>query len=190
MSLVVLISGKQGAGKTTTSDLVTSRLKESGVDVVRFRFSQPIYEMHNAMYEIGKAYGITLEGAKDGRLLQLIGTEWGRVTKGKDVWVKVAQKYVEDKTVPGIKQVFLFDDLRFENEFFAFPDGMRIRLEAPEAVRKLRAACWREETTHPSEVELDGYVAIGKFDVVFDTEREPLDRVAAAVFHMTMEKLG
>jgi hypothetical protein len=71
------------------------------------------------------------------------------------------------KEAPGI--VFIVADCRFQNEFDAFPEALRVRLTASEDVRRTRTNSWRENTSHPSEIDLDGYEAEGKFDLVFDT---------------------
>jgi hypothetical protein len=64
----------------------------------------------------------------------------------------------------------IIDDCRFPNEFEAFPEALRVRLNADEKVRKLRTEAWRENTLHPSEVSLDIYDIEGKFDLYLQTD--------------------
>lgn len=182
--LVVLFSGKQGSGKTTTATLVARNLGKRDIQVHHYRFAQPIYEMHDAIYAVGQKYGIELQGTKDGELLQFLGTEWGRQKKGKDVWVNAALARINRHSVA---DVFVIDDLRFENEFDAFPNGLRIRLDAPESERKVRASYWRENTQHPSEIGLDAYAEQGKFDAYFDTINQGAVTIAAAVYDLVWD---
>lgn len=111
---------------------------------------------------------------KDGPLLQFLGTEWGRKTYGDAVWVNALRGRVEIEKLKrnndAARLITIISDCRFENEFDAFPEALRIRLVCSEAERKLRAEMWRENTQHPSETGLDLYAAHGKFDLMFNTE--------------------
>ena len=76
------------------------------------------------------------------RLMQLLGTEWGRELLGRDVWVDQWRRSVSDKLL------VVADDMRFPNEF--------------EAVRALGGETWcvirgnaRREGAHASEGALD-----------------------------------
>jgi hypothetical protein len=75
--------------------------------------------------------------------------------------------------------VFIVDDLRFKSEANnlegCLPLGAKvykIRLNADESVRKMRASKWRDNTAHQSEVDLDDY---DKWDLVIDTNSMCLD---------------
>jgi len=181
--MVVLISGKQGSGKTATADALRDSLVGMGILVHRVRFAQVIYEMHDKCREVLKRYGITKYDytKKDGNLLQQLGTEWGRETIYDDVWVDCGKnsvmKFLLSMINVGQKGVAIVDDARFENEFDCWSDipHLTVRLEAPEEVRKARAEMWRENATHPSEVGLDGYAAAGKFDITVDTHKYDLE---------------
>lgn len=82
-----------------------------------------------------------------------------------------------------VKSLIIVDDCRFENEFDALPEALRIRLEAREEVRRLRADSWREDVFHPSETGLDKYCEEGKFDLVFNTEDEKsIDNILETIF--------
>lgn len=178
----VLLSGKQGSGKTTTADLVHEYLKKEGIMVARYKFAQPLYDMHDKVLEVMKGYNIEVP-VKDGRLLQLLGTEWGRETYGKQVWVNCALGRFEnlafDKMWQNSDVVFLIDDLRFKNELEAFDFGYRVRLECDREVRKQRCPAWRETDTHSSETDLDD--SLGRFNEVLDTGLHPVDAVASLI---------
>ncbi len=109
-------------------------------------------------------------------MLQLLGTEWGRKTRGEDIWVNAAladvDKFTMKVNTAGKKPVFVFDDCRFHNEIFAWGgEAFRVRLYAPEECRKERAEKWREATDHPSEIGLDE-VTDTYFNVVVNTTQD------------------
>jgi hypothetical protein len=108
--------------------------------------------------------------SKDGPLLQYLGTEFGRDKFGKQVWVNILKNEIFSLPAWGIENsMVLVGDCRFENEFDAFPEALRIRLECPEEIRKLRTDSWRENTQHPSEIGLDRYSEMGIFDMYCNT---------------------
>lgn len=182
---IVLISGKQGSGKTTLHEQLSKDIdyRPGGLWMPHgLIFAGPLYEMHDYCRSVLVDAGIDpIHKVKDGNLLQLLGTEWGRNTIDKNVWVKIVQnriqKYGEElrKDNPSTpkKFIFIISDTRFENEFDLFPDALRVRLECPEDIRKERVnktSMWRDNTHHPSETSLDRYSAEGRFDMYFHTD--------------------
>lgn len=170
--MIVLISGKQGAGKTTLAKGIYNRCAVMGLSPHFVKFAEPLYKMHDAVLSVLKDNGFTRDIVKDGPLLQLLGTDWGRKTLGDNIWCDLAvnkvkyiyKLYASDgvlKFYPG--PVIIIDDARFENEFDAFPDAYTVRLEADKEVRKARCSMWRENDSHPSETGLDNYAKDMKF---------------------------
>lgn len=172
MTKIILLSGKQGSGKTTISKALIEQAKQLGFDYAgSMKFADTLYTLHE--YILNKMETLTgkARAIKDGPLLQLLGTDWGRKTFGDNVWVDILKNKISefDKTPSSAKRLIIIDDCRFENEFDAFPEALRVRLTCPEDVRKMRCASWRENTNHPSETGLDEYAQKSKFDLEFVT---------------------
>ena len=183
---VVVISGKQGSGKTTLLREIQRILSErKGFRVAPLNFADPIYKMHDFCRGLVRNAGVPIphDDTKDGTLLQMLGTEWGRNTVDRDVWVKVAQGTIraeierQSLVYPPEHLVFLVGDCRFENELWAFPDALRIRLQAPRLVRMARCSMWRNNENHLSEVGLDD-TPPEHFDLIFETDLQTVDHCA------------
>ncbi len=168
---VVLISGRQGSGKSTLAANIRIVIRNQLLDwsVEEHIFAGAIYEMHDACRDILAKYAIQPKGVKDGKLLQFLGTEWGRETYDSEIWVKILQTKVMMARQSALAErlTVLVPDTRFKNELRAFPNAMKVRLECPEHLRKERCSAWRENTNHPSEIDLDD--CIGEFDFICDT---------------------
>lgn len=168
---VVLISGKMGSGKSTLAQGLVSALSARGFEVKVFKFANPLYELHDACLEVLRDYGIQ-RPVKDGELLQILGTEYGRNCIDKDVWVKCTRhaigSWVAMNGDAAERGIAIINDARFRNEFDGFDEAFSIRLEASKEVRKQRVSYWRENDQHASEVDLDGYAAEGRFSLLLD----------------------
>ncbi|HXH10803.1 MAG TPA: DUF4406 domain-containing protein [Alphaproteobacteria bacterium] len=157
--LLVLISGKQGAGKTTLANHVWRALDDVGTACLRVKYAEVLYELHDLIWGRMANYLGIQPPKKDARLLQLLGTEWGRCAIHENVWVDVTRKKLEAffvETAPH-PAVAIIDDVRFMNELhIGYPHKLCIRLNAPRDVRRARCDAWRDDENHPSEVGLDG----------------------------------
>ena len=176
--MIVMISGKQGAGKTSLSNMLLHRVKNDFFNVKVLKFASIIDEMHDSIREIQNKYMIPIrEGCetKDGLLLQWLGTEWGRENHGENVWVEAMRRKVAYAGGDHDDTLVIIDDCRFENEFDAFPEALRVRLSCPPIVRRERAENWRDKESHPSEVGLDDFAAADKFDLYLNTEKQRID---------------
>lgn len=166
--MVYVISGKQGSGKTTLAEML---LKHLGPEARVYKFADILYELHNMIRNYMRALGIE-RPEKDGPLLQLLGTEWGRNTIDENIWPKILYSRVEKDAA----KIILIDDCRFPNEFDMTRETygkncLMVRLECPEEIRKARCPAWRPNTEHPSETGLDEYARLGKFDIYYETDK-------------------
>ncbi len=172
--IIICISGKQGSGKTTLAEELVK--KYSGLHM---KFAKVLYDIHDAAREVLGRYGYEMK-KKDGKFLQVVGTEWGRNTLGQDIWRDLTRNAIMQAVVDITKwdkAFIVVDDARFDNELDMFhqlakenPEWnvVTIRLEASEAVRKARCSEWRQDTNHPSEIGLDH--RLDDFDIIVSTE--------------------
>lgn len=170
MSQVILISGKQGAGKTSLANYLVSILPKS----TRLSFADPIRSLVKGILDAARDIGLDLPEKIEARtLMQFLGTEWGRREIDDLIWVNHAKKQTKNPD----HEFFIFDDCRFRNEFDAFPNALRIRLECPADLREKRAKYWGNPD-HASEIDLDSY--LDRFDMIFDTS-DSKDKVKESV---------
>lgn len=183
---VILISGKMGSGKTTlATHLVKAINLHQKFYCVAMKFADPLYQMHDYCLAVLNQSGVDTK-KKDGKLLQLLGTDWARSTIDENIWVKVAQNRVRKikPTAYDHTNVVIFDDCRFKNELLAFPDAIKIRLECNKEMRRQRCDSWRDNEMHPSEIDLDDWVTSpGRFDFIFNTGVQPVEMYARMILH-------
>jgi hypothetical protein len=182
MTKVVLISAKQGGGKTTLAKFLGNTLLEK---VHQLTFASPLYEMHDQCLGVLKECGIERDIVKDGPLLQLLGTEWGRKTIDENIWVNILGNRIRTISnidyIHQIESVIVVSDCRFRNEFTALPQALRVRLECNREVRKARCSAWRDKELHDSEVDLDPLVILGEFDLIFNTAVHTPEHCASVI---------
>lgn len=174
----ILISGKQGSGKSSLAKNLVSEFKAVGITPIQCRFAGPLYEMQEAIRGVAEKYGIPMD-EKEGVLLQLLGTQWGRRVKGENVWINALKYFTNGADF--VSHVFIVDDCRFKNELAAFDGAFKVRLVCEEEIRKSRTHAWRENTTHQSEIDLDD-IEDCEFNLVLNTRMNSKDVVLRDVF--------
>lgn len=183
---IILISGKQGSGKTTTANALIKEINKRKDSISHnMTFAEPLYKMHNFCWGYLKEHGIEMPFVKDGYLLQMLGTEWGRIRVDPNIWVKLLDariKKMEENERHYSKRYYIISDCRFRNEFDYFKENvLKIRLACNAAVRKQRAEMWRDTEGHPSETDLDGYSQSGLFDLSFNTEFATVENIVNVI---------
>lgn len=199
------LSGRQGSGKTTTSNLLKDWAEKNGVKFYGVKFADTLYAMHDAVRTVALERGIDMP-KKDGKLLQLLGTEWGRANYGENIWVNSAKATIEGilneeklteeafkkhtfdtAPVSEPKIMIVIDDCRFPNELEAFKkDFLTVRLTADRDARKGRADSWRDAENHQSETALDGMEE--QFDLLLDTVALGKEKVVSVIMDMAVLK--
>lgn len=170
-----MFSGKQGAGKTSLAKALQEYLVAAGRPAVIKKFAEPLYWMHDKCLNVLKGCNINHPVTKDGRLLQLLGTEWGRNSIDPEIWVKCMLNRIEGVHKHYTKMgeqvpIVIIDDCRFRNEYQALADlGLTVRLTCARHLRKERAEGWRDDENHQSETDLDLFESEGRFDMLLDT---------------------
>jgi hypothetical protein len=116
--IIIGITGRARAGKDTGADYLVNNY-----GFVKISFAAPIKRALKAMTGIDDdfIYGDRKEehldvlcGNSPRRLLQTLGTEWGRDVVGKDFWIKLAMAEAKRQMAAGNNVVI--SDVRFNNE--------------------------------------------------------------------------
>ena len=113
---IIAFTGPKGVGKTSLAVLLKSFLDSCEI----ISFAKPIKDMIEAM-------GIDKDSIADPdkkdlkldwldcsprKIMQTLGTDWGRNMIDQNIWIKIARKKIEDSKA----EVVLIDDCRFDNE--------------------------------------------------------------------------
>lgn len=183
---ILLISGKQGSGKTTLAKSICKEWeKYKGHRAIEVNFAGPLREMHDFIIGYLESRGIKRDIKKDGPLMQVLGTEWGRNTVDPDLWVKLCkaniQRMQDDLGHVFTGLLFVVADCRFRNEFDWFPEALRIRLNCNHSTRRERCEAWRPNDEHVSETDLDAYEDEGRFEFSFDSGKMQVEEITSLV---------
>ena len=151
---VIAFTGGYGSGKTTAAAWLLANVE----NVVRLSFASPIKNMTAALLtdaaaEVRKPVHERwatdpalknapiphLGGVTARRIMQTLGTEWGRQIIGEDLWVDIMANKIErlhaDKLRANQSLKMVVDDLRFENEarMIRRYGGQIVRIVRPDA---------------------------------------------------------
>lgn len=124
MTILIGITGKFGSGKSEVCNIIKNICGPNNVGVIKF--ADPIYELSKMIYE-----HLGIHNKKDRKLLQFIGTDWGR-KRDIDIWVDIFAKNLSE--MRRFYNVLLCDDLRFLNEYnFLKKEGFNlVKIDRPD----------------------------------------------------------
>lgn len=103
--MIIALSGSMGSGKSTVIDILKGMAYFKNI-----KFAGPLYKMQEAIYKIA---GLPQPVPKDRKLLQWLGSDWGRSIDA-DIWGNIWQKAADRALHYGVNVVC--DDCRFDNE--------------------------------------------------------------------------
>jgi hypothetical protein len=143
---LIAFTGKMGAGKTTAAQI----MRENAFPVFTVKFAKPLYDLQSIIYE----YLNMPEPVKDRKLLQFLGTDWGRSIDSQ-IWIKRWQHEVRHLMSEFPGGYIICDDLRFQNEAEAVRNmgGTIIAIEG-----ESRGEFVSEGKRHSSETDMKGIV--------------------------------
>lgn len=154
---IIAFTGQMGVGKSTAIDRLAKTIPGTSFHT-NVKFAAPLYDMQKYIYSrISSAYKRPTDFIKDRKLLQWLGTEFGR-NLDESLWVNLWKREVE-----GIEEsaslLYLAsgiyvtcDDCRFDNEAEAVKDlgGTIIKLTSTKNVDRITTA--NGIVNHSSEV--------------------------------------
>lgn len=112
---LIALTGPKGVGKSTYAKFM------AGENGVVLSFATPLKTMLRTIADDAYIYGakknevIPHLGVTGRYCLQTLGTEWGRMTVNKDIWVNCMRNKLTKALFDEYHPVII-DDLRFENE--------------------------------------------------------------------------
>lgn len=124
--MIIGICGPAGAGKSTVADMMCADGLGAAIPL-----ADPLYRGVSAMFGIPegnladrgtKEQTIDWIGQSPRRLLQTLGTEWGREIVGQDIWVKICLRRAAATLRAGYRRVVI-PDVRFDNEAAAIREA-------------------------------------------------------------------
>lgn len=165
--IIAIYSPLPGSGKTTLAELLVR-----DYNYTRISFAGPLKEMFKTLlrargetesridwYLNNKSEVIPYYGVTTRFMLQTLGTEWGRNTINKDMWIDTIITRIK-RSDP--KTHYVIDDLRFESEFDKLPElnATRWKLVNPRIKPVDNRNFWqrlfrRPIQTHSSEMGLE-----------------------------------
>jgi hypothetical protein len=133
---LIAFNGGMGSGKSTAIKILQEM--NPGKLIVLVKFAETLYEIQEIIYsKVAPVYTRPKDFVKDRKLLQWLGTDWGR-SLNENLWVLLYQAKIE----AGLREYLLTnansddlivvtDDCRFDNEAVAVKEmgGLVVKIE-------------------------------------------------------------
>lgn len=108
-------TGAMGVGKSTAIEFLREYFNEQ--QITNVKFAQPLYDMQEFIYRrIADVHPRPKDFVKDRKLLQWLGTEWGRDSIKETLWGDLWEKEVRTIDSGWYNMLITCDDIRFDNE--------------------------------------------------------------------------
>lgn len=140
--VVIGLCGSAGCGKDAVADCLVSRFGYQKIRFAAFLYKMiyqlPFLEEHRWIDREWKESVHPFYGVSPRRMLQTLGTEWGRDLVNTDMWVKIAELMIEQYYTS--KRFFVFPDMRFRNEadWLHKVGGLSVKITRPERRSTIR----------------------------------------------------
>lgn len=150
--MIIGLTGKMGVGKSTAIECIRDINS-----IFNIKFAAPLYEIQDFIYDVISRVYKTPEGfVKDRKLLQLLGTEWGRQHIKESLWLDLWKD-----TVSRVLKIYddsiiiTCDDVRFDNEAQAVKELGGIVIEIISDKSQNRIDTTQGISNHKSEAGVD-----------------------------------
>lgn len=111
--MIIGFTGKMGVGKSTAIEVLRSLSPGTRL----CKFAQPLYDMQELIYNrISSVHTRPSTFVKDRKLLQWLGTEWGRGTISESIWIDLWTDTALKAGALRADKLVVCDDVRFNNE--------------------------------------------------------------------------
>ena len=176
---VYCFSGKLGSGKNYIAENVFKPLLHNNGDSTLVMALADHFKVESCIKKNISYERIFIKKDTESRkILQLMGTEEGRMVYGENIWVNMLLTWIRVYAERGIKS-FIITDIRFPNEaelFKKYVGAKIIRINAPTRVSDQVATEANGDinaikiiTSHASETSLDNYT---NFDHIINNDYE------------------
>lgn len=131
--MLIGFNGNMGVGKSTAIQALKDHVFPREVHLVKF--AQPLYDMQEFIYRrISSVHTRPASFIKDRKLLQWLGTDWGRDTISQSLWVSIWKAEVQAIRERSPGAIIVCDDVRFDNEAEVLKamGGLIIKIERPD----------------------------------------------------------
>lgn len=117
---VIGLTGAAGSGKDSVAEIICEQYK-----FIRLGFADPIYEIasiiartpvHVLQKREGKEIVLERIGASPRKLMQTLGTEWGRRMIGENLWIDHLDGRLRNIEIRTGLNGLVISDVRFQNE--------------------------------------------------------------------------